>query len=268
MGLLLDMRASINDLNVIPRNREEILWIRALRDPKHKAYWDKVSSALAQLDEDRRSQLETRDLAVAVAAAEHRPELLKASDQELYDSLQKAINNNGKHYSADFSGWTVEVSEKLNDDRKKVTWGDLVAMHLALDALQSEAVRAHIFDFAERDLLDSTTEYGGIIRLDEQGRFELVEHRPRARVADDRYLASQALFNDSYTSLFHFHNHAQKYQNYRYAGPHLGDIDYANETGANGLVFTFVKPTAINVDFYRHTAVIVDLGTIERPGSG
>lgn len=266
--LLLDMRAAIKDLNVIPRNREEILWIRALRDPKHKAYWDEVAAALSQLNEERRSDLETRDLAVAVAAAKHRPNLLKASNQELYDSLQKAINSNGNHYSADFSGWTVEVSEKLSDDRRVLTWGDLAAMHLALEALESDRLKAHIFDCAERDMLDPTTEYGGLIRLDDNGRFELVEHRPRARVADDRYMASQALFNDSYTALFHFHNHAQKYDNYRYAGPHLGDIDYANETGANGIVFTFVNSSSINVDFYRHTAVIVDLGTIERPESG
>ena len=117
-------------------------------------------------------------------------------------------------------------------------------------------------------MLDKTTEYGGIIRLDAAGRFELVEHLPRIRVADDRYHASQALFEDGYTALFHVHNHAQRYRNARFAGPHIGDMEYADETGANGLVFTFIDPRTINVDFYRHGAVIVDLGTITRPETG
>jgi hypothetical protein len=266
-GLLLDMRAAIDDLHVIPRNREEILWIRSLRTPAHAAYWKKVSAALVQLDDERRKNLEPRDLAVAVAAAEHRPELLRASNQELYDMLASELRGSGRRYTADFSGWTVEVSEDLQDDKGKLTWGDLAAMLLAREALKTEEVRAHIFDFADRDLLDTTTEYGGIIRLDEGGRFEIVEHTPRAKVADDRYLASQALFDEGYTALFHFHNHAQKYRNFRYAGPHLGDIDYANETGANGLVFTFVDAETMNVDFYRHGAIIVDLRTIKRPGN-
>ena len=39
-------------------------------------------------------------------------------------------------------------------------------------------------------------------------------------------------------------------------------------TRTNNLVFTFVDEDTLNVDFYRHDKVIVDLGTITRPGSG
>lgn len=84
-------------------------------------------------------------------------------------------------------------------------------------------------------------------------------------MADDRYLASSKLFKDGYTALYHFHNHAQKYRNERYAGPHLGDFEYADETGVNGLVFTFVDEETLNVDFYREDSFVVDLGTITRP---
>jgi hypothetical protein len=148
-----------------------------------------------------------------------------------------------------------------------LTWGDLAAMTLAKQALESEALRAHIFDFADRDQVDRATEYGGIIRMDDAGRFELIEFPPRSRVADNRYMAPQSLFDAGYTALFHVHNHAQTYNNRRYAGPHLGDFDYADETGANGLVFTFIDRDQINIDYYRHDTVVVDLGLIQRPGS-
>lgn len=267
-GLLLDMRAAIEDFSLVPRNREEILWIRELRKPERRAYWESLARSLAGLDASRRKRLEPRDLAVVDAVFRHRPELLQMDDEALYLQLRDGLQEDGGRYTADMTGWSIRISEGISDDREVLTWGDLCAMMLARTALQTPSLREHVFDFAERDLLDKTTEYGGVIRIDERGRFELVEHHPRTRVADDRYHASQALFDDGYTALFHFHNHAQTYRNARYAGPHIGDIEYAEETGANGLVFTFIDPTTMNVDFYRHGAVIVDLGTIERPSNG
>lgn len=267
-GLLRDMRAAVNDFKIVPRNREEILWIRELRKPSRKAYWSQLAEALEQLSESRRADLEPRDLAVVDAAMRRQPELLDADDTELYKALERSLQEHGGRHSADFTGWSIRISESINDDRDKLTWGDLAAIYLAREAMNSPALREHIFDFAERDLMDKTTEYGGVLRLNSDGRYELVEHPPRTRVADDRFLAPQALFDDGYTALFHIHNHAQKYRNGRYAGPHIGDMEYADETGANGLVFTFIDPKTMNVDFYRHDAVIVDLGTISRPESG
>ena len=179
--------------------------------------------------------------------------------------LQQEIDDNGRRYKADFSGWNIKITERLNDVRDKLVWGDQAAMLLAREALRSQAFVAHVFDYADRDMIDRTTEFGGIVELDPKGRFELLEYQPRARVADDRYLASSKLFKDGYTALFHFHNHAQKYRNERYAGPHLGDFEYADETGVNGLVFTFIDEATLNVDFYREGSVVVDLGTITRP---
>ena len=264
-SMMLDMRASIQELGVVPGTREEILWIRELRKPRYAEYWKDVAAALAELSDERREELKPRHLAVAVAAHRHRPELLSMSDQELDQLLQQEIDDNGRRYKADFSGWNIKVTERLNDVRDKLVWGDQVAMLLAREALRSQAFVAHVFDYADRDMIDRTTEFGGIVELDSKGRFELIEYEPRARVADDRYLASSKLFKDGYTALFHFHNHAQKYRNERYAGPHLGDFEYADETGVNGLVFTFVDEETLNVDFYREGSVVVDLGTITRP---
>jgi hypothetical protein len=268
-GLLLDMRAAVDEFGIVPRNREEILWIRELRKPDRRAYWDGLATALEGMDQTRRSTLEPRDLAVVAAVARYDSKLLNADQDALFDRLDSELHSDERtRYNADLTGWAVNISEGLHDDRDKLTWGDLAAMMMAHEAMASPALREHIFDLAERDMLDKTTEYGGVIRLDPAGRFELVEHLPRIRVADDRYHASQALFEDGYTALFHVHNHAQRYRNARYAGPHIGDMEYADETGANGLVFTFIDPRTINVDFYRHDALIVDLGTITRPEAG
>jgi hypothetical protein len=42
---------------------------------------------------------------------------------------------------------------------------------------------------------------------------------------------------------------------------------YADNTRANCLVFTFVDENTMNLDFYRHDGVLVDLGVILRPMS-
>jgi len=70
------------------------------------------------------------------------------------------------------------------------------------------------------------------------------------------------MFDAAYTSLFHFHFHAQKHRNGDHAGPGLGDKNYADNTRANCLVLTFVNSKTMNVDYYRHGHVVVDLGTI------
>ena len=138
-------------------------------------------------------------------------------------------------------------------------------MLIAIGALEVPQVVDHLFDYAERDRLDESTEYGGVIRLDEKGRYEILEFPPRLRYHDRKFVASQEMLDAAYTSLFHFHLHAQKYRNADFAGPGYGDVNYADNTRANCLVFTFVNERTMNVDFYRHGNVVVDLGVIHLP---
>jgi hypothetical protein len=70
------------------------------------------------------------------------------------------------------------------------------------------------------------------------------------------------MFDAAYAALFHFHFHAQKLRNGDHAGPGMGDKAYAQYTRANCLVFTFVNEEMMNVDYYRHSDVVIDLGTI------
>lgn len=269
-AMMIDLRAGLVDLNVLPRTREEILWLRSLCDERHAAYWEQAKAAVASLPQSRRETIELRDIAVVVAAASHKPELLAMGDDQMADQIVARLGGPGrKTYSPDFAGYdggNVDYfSERLEAWRAKLTWGDLMAMSMALDALATPEVVAHLFSCADRDLADKATEYGGLIDLDSRNRFELIEFPSRSRASDTRYEAPQELMEALYAGLFHVHFHAQKYENQRYAGPHLGDFQFADATRANCLILAFIDSGRLNVDYYRHGRVVVDLGTIRRP---
>ncbi len=255
------------DFGTIPWNREELLWVHKLTEPTRQAFWQDAKQATADLSQARRRSLELRDLPVAVASARHHPDLITRNDSEMYATLRRRLAGR-PHYKEQEGGFLPgdEPAHELEAHRERLTWGDLAAISIALDALEISNVRQHFFDYAERDRLDETTEYGGIVALDEQGRFEILEFPPRFRVHDLRFEAPQAMFDAGYTALFHFHNHTQKHRNKMHAGPGLGDMKYADATRANCLVLTYVDEHTLNVDFYRHDGVLVDLGVIRRPG--
>ncbi len=265
--LVIDLRASARDLGIMPANREEILWIRSLRTPPYRAFWKEAVAAVAKMPDATRATLSPKDVPVVVAAARHQPSLLGASREDLLRELSAALSGpDTKRYTATFEGYGTKAAETIGAHAESLTWGDLAAISLLRQGLQVPQVRAHLFDFADRDLADRTTEYGGIVRLDPEGRFEVVEYPPRVRGSDVRFEASQEMFDAGYVGLTHFHYHAQAYENHRYCGPHLGDFTYADATGVNGLVLTFVSRDRMNADYYRRGRVVVDLGVVERPG--
>jgi hypothetical protein len=264
-ALLIDLHAAAVELGVIPHNREEILWLRKLRQPEHEAFWDEAASAVAALSPQRRLDLEIRDLAVVVSARRHDPELLEMSEAQLYSRLDAYLDTQRhRNRSSTYGGMGAGNRTRLLDWRSELTWGDLAAMLIAVQALQVPQVSAHLFDYAERDRKDESTEYGGVIRLDDRGRFEILEFPPRIRQHDQRFNASQEMIDAGYTAIFHFHMHVQRYRNSDYAGPGFGDDNYADNLRTNCLVFTFINENTLNVDYYRHGGVSVDLGGITR----
>lgn len=269
-AFLNDLRAAALELGVFPRNREEILWVRKLREPSRNAFWQAAAAAVATLPPQRKAGLEVRDLSTVVAASRSRPALLVDSNETIFATLDGRLRSplSGKSVVVDFQGWPGEYRQRLGDWRKDLGWGDLAAMSLALDALDVPQVRAHLFDYAQRDLRDKSTEYGGVIQLDAEGRFEVLEFPPRVRGNDERFEAPQELLDAAYTGLFHFHFHATKPNNAQYAAPAQGDMLYAENTRANALVFTTINGETMNVDFYRHGGVSVDLGSIAAPAVG
>ncbi|MFK7962284.1 MAG: hypothetical protein AB8G96_17370 [Phycisphaerales bacterium] len=262
-SMMLDLQAGVDDLGILPRNREEILWLRRLREPKRRSFWTEASSAVQQLPAARRAALELRDVPVVVSVVRHRPELLNRSDAEIRRDLDARLDERGRRVRDD---QTRDRPMDTLADHPSMTWGDFAAATLALEAMAVPAVREHLFDYAERDRADRGTEYGGVLALDRQGRFSLLEFPPRLRRDDRRFVATQDMLDAAYTALFHFHYHAQEYANGAYAGPGFGDRRYADAVRANCLVFTFTSPRTMNVDWYRHGRVGLDLGTIDRPG--
>jgi len=67
------------------------------------------------------------------------------------------------------------------------------------------------------------------------------------------------------TSLFHYHFHAKRTRNMDYAGPSFSDFEYARTYGRSCLLFTFVSPDRLNVDYFQPGGLRLDLGTIDRP---
>jgi hypothetical protein len=266
--MLRDIRAGVRDFGVLPSTREEILWLQALRAQKSQDFWSSAQRAIQQLSPDRRAGLELRDIPVAATCAKSSPKLLTMSDLDLERFIEGSTGGEDRRiYSPDFEGYGNDFSERLSIHRPKLTWGDRAAMALAIEALAVPAVRRHVFEMADRDLADRGSEFGGLIRQDDQGRYELVEYPSASRGNDVRYEAPQKLMDSLYTGLFHVHFHAQTYEGHRYAGPHMGDFGFADSTRLNCLVFTFIDSGRLNVDYYRHGKIVVDLGVIERPES-
>ncbi len=265
-ALLLDLRDGVRDLGILPRNREEILWMRELRSPERATFWTEAVSALQNMPASRRLHLELRDVPVAVAAHRHAPHLLATSTGDMLSEIDGTLQGRRHYFETEGGGQASTKSEQFRTHRDVMTWGDAAAILLALRAIQTPQVADHLLDYAERDRLDDTTEYGGVIALDEEGRFEVLEFEPIVRHHDRRFNAPQQMLDAAYDSLFHFHNHAQRHRNGDHAGPGMGDKNYADNTRANCLVFSFVNEDTMNVDFYRHGHVVVDLGTMRRGG--
>ncbi len=264
--MIADLRAAAIELRVVPRTREEVLWVRKLRQPEHADFWSQAAAAVHGLPESRIAQLELRDLPILVAASIHDPWLMTADESELYDRLAAHTAASRQHVDTDrFAGFPGTYEQRLVNHRNVLTWGDLSAMILAVRAMEVPEVVAHLFRYADQDHEDKTCEYGGVIALDRKGRFEILEFPPRFRRRDNEFIASQQMMDASYTAVFHFHFHVQKHRNGRYAMPGLGDLNYADNTRANCLVLTFISRDTLNIDFYRYSRVIVDLGEIKRP---
>ena len=264
--LLSNLRSCAGELGIVPTTKEEILWLQALLETKNIAFWAQAKAATMQLPPDVRAKLEIRELPIAVAVSTFKPELLSKTPAELYQLVDARRQAKGSRIvSPSFEGYGGDHTENLYEMRNKLSWGDLASMAIAMEIFDSPILCQQIFDLADRDMADRDTEFGGVIRIKSDGKPSIEEMKPRVQGNDLRYEASQKMFDNAYTGLFHFHLHCQSYDNMQYAGPHLGDFAYAESTRANCLVFSFVSRKELNVDFYRHGPRVVDLGCIARP---
>lgn len=262
--LLLALRAGARDLKAVPDTGEQLDWLRRLRAPANQAFWTEASAAIAQLRDDQTPGLALRHAAIVRWVSANRPQWLTSSRDNLYAEVKDALSKTRKHprVSESLSG---DAKELLRDWKDELSWGDLLTIRAALDILAAPAIASACFLQADKDMLDRSTEHGGLI-TDSGGGVAAVSFVPRAsqRAGDTTFVAPNDMIEGGDTALFHYHFHANKHTNAEYAGPSNGDVDAARALGRASLVMTFVRKDALNVDYYQGDGVRIDLGEIVR----
>lgn len=277
-GFLQDIRAGAMELGVIPVTKEEIKWLRRLRQPEYAQWWEKCASAVESLTIQQRAELSMRHLAVLICIKEHYPQWLTQSRAELVEGINNRLQDR-KHYYVNNTYDPVLASDtpqQFSYWQDALTWTDLLTIKLAETMVYNQKVKAELFTQADKDRVDKTTEYGGILDFindselvgtDENAESypAAVAFPPRRRDHDLKFYASREMIDRGYESPFHYHFHVQEVRNTEYAGPGLGDLQYAQSLGINGIVITSVGKNRLNVDYYQPVPKRrVDLVTAEQ----
>jgi len=272
--LLADLQAGARDLAAVPTSAEQLDWLRALREPERRDFYNDAAGAIEALSPEQRRGLELRHAAPILLASERFPALLRASRAELLDDLSSRLaGRRGAPRTAESGEAMYGAREDLEDWESDLVWADLLLILLADEAIHHPEVVADIFEQADHDRRDRSTEYGGVLRASEasdssaQNGFVAISHppRPAQRVADNRFTPSIDMVEAGYTALIDYHFHAQRMNNDEYAGPGPGDLQTARRLGRSSLVFTSLSRDELNVDYYQPDGARIDLGRLRRP---
>lgn len=261
-ALVTDLKMCAAELHTLPRHREGVKWLYYLRDPARADVWQQARAQVARLNTEQRENLEMRHLAVLPHAD---ASIFNMTKDQLYQRINATLATQ-QHYStgAEMTGISADHPQRLHDWRSKLSWADLATIDTLWKLVQHPAMRASLFAQAERDFKNKAAEHGGVIDI---GATEPIarEYPPIVRYSHDRqFTPTEQMITHCYTGLAHYHFHAQEMKNADYAGPGKGDLDTADRLDLNFLVFTFVDENHLNVDYYQHGRVVVDLGTISR----
>lgn len=154
--------------------------------------------------------------------------------------------------------------ERFADHAHALGLADLIVLDHLLNAMNDPAFRGVAFDLAEADRLDETTEFGGAVVWDTQGKPVLKPFAPLLRRHDQAYIASTSCLEAVYRGLAHVHFHAQQYDTAVWAGPGQGDLDFVEAHQVNAIVLTFIDRDTLNLDVAMPGGVIIDLGCMTR----
>lgn len=258
------------ELRTIPLTGEELEWLAQLASREHAAWWEGAQSIVRTLDADQLRGLRIRHMEPLRWAAEFRRDWTRASKGALLDVLAGEIDGQ-ENYRRKAAPTTAETLEAWGE---KLSYGDAVALMTVNEAVREPRVVEALFEQAEADMQDTSTEYGGVLRLatsrTSRGMFAAVSYppRPSTRVGDTAFVASRELLDDSATALAHYHFHAQRVRNAQFAGPSDGDLEYASRYGRTCIVLTPVAEGVMNVDVYLPSGVVIDLGVIRESDAG
>ena len=266
--LLADLQTVARDLGAIPLTTEQLDWVEDLRKPEHAGFWRLAKAQVAALGAEQREGFELRHLAGVLWASQHRSEWLSASRRQLLDQLSGELE--GRRHtrrSADYPDAMAAPRETIEYWRKDLVGGDALLLCIANEAMQDPRLSRELFEQADHDQRDESTEHGGVLDANPDGGFVALSFppRPAQRSGDNRFVASQELLDAGATALFHYHFHAQSNNNDDYAGPGPGDLEYAARFGRSCIVLTFVSSRSLGVDYYQPDGARIDLGAISRP---
>jgi len=250
---MANIQTGYNELGIVPLTREEVLWLQRVLKPENSAWYDRCKAAVDTLSPEQRAELSMRHLAVLVRVHDHHPDWLTMSRPDLVQDLTFKLNGR-KMYTVTKSAVPVltnSKTQKFDHWKDKLAWADLITIRLALTIVDDPDIQHTLFAQTERDRTDITTEHGGIFDLDEQGQPVAVPFSPRIRQGDYKFFAPDEMVERGYTAPFHYHFHVQEEDTRDHAAPGLGDLQYAQTMGINGLVITSVSHGRLNVDYYQ-----------------
>lgn len=260
------LRAGLRDLRVVPITGEELSWL-ASAHAKESAWWNESVAAVRMTHADAQ-RLSFRHIEpIRVASVQYR-EWLGASREQLASiASQRFAGRNIIERRGERSGRGRQFGERFENWLPVLGWGDLLMLLILDEAVSDQYVLGEIARQAELDRADTTTEYGGLLEVARGGGFDAVffPPRPTQRINDMTFVASQDMMDASNRALAHYHLHANRVNNREYAGPSLGDLQYAARTGRTCVVFTTVGRGLINADVYTPEGVVIDLGVFNTP---
>lgn len=269
--MLTALRRGLVELRTIPLTGEELEWLTGLHAERGSAarkWWEDAAAAVASLDAKQRRGVRLRHIEALRWAKANRPEWFTRSRDELLAELDSRLESRvHRRRSTEIIRFR---SEDLRSHQERMAWPDILAALVIDDAIQTGRVRATLFDQAENDRADKTTEYGGIVRISlresEPNTYipALYIPKPVMRENDTSFVANPEMFIEGHTALAHYHFHVQSVNNGRYAGPSDGDMAYAARYGRACLVFTSINEKTLGVDLYQPDGVVLDLGEITR----
>jgi len=274
-ALVADLQAAAKDLGTVPTNREGVLWLMDWRAAKNApAWWSwaKAKDVCTNLRPEQKAGLEMRHIPLLMRA-QNSPSL-RLSRQELYTKLLSMIPTEG-HYvvSPSYDGQPPDYPQRISEYQKQLVWADLYVIYTAMSMMRNQPLAlSQVFEIIDRDVADTSTEYGGVVTWKDDDISKPIEEQtlvvryipPALRDHDRKYVASDDLMNQVYYGFAHFHMHAQYYNNSDWAGPGRGDLDFADRTGLNCLLFTSIRKNIFNTDYYQPGRVVVDLGSVAR----
>jgi hypothetical protein len=265
--LVKSIARSARELGAVPDTADQLRWLDRLAAPDHAALWSAAASAIASLTEDQRAGLELRHASPIAYTAAYAPDRLRLSTDQALDAVAQRLKGRTIYRRA--KAGTSRYDETLRTARAQLVWGDAISILIAIDALENPSLVAGLFEQADADRADTSTEHGGAFDFNREGTItaRTYDARPNERLGDRQFVASHDLIDASDESLFHYHFHAASAKNSDYAGPSDADIKYASEHGRSCLVITSLSADKMDVDWYRGNGAAIDLGAITRPGT-